>query len=105
MLPGKVFERAFKEMMLSLPKRATDLISKRPHMEDDRNFLPLQAADLLGSYVRHKLKIEADGNDFKSAVWEALSSSGSNLDASLTTRALLDLRSRFEKAVLKKQAS
>jgi len=47
MLPGKVFERAFKEMMLSLPKRATDLISKRPHMEDDRNFLPLQALTCL----------------------------------------------------------
>ena len=99
MLHAKVFERAFEEMMLSLPKHATDLINKRPRMEDDRRFLPLQAADLLASYVRHKLVTESHGDKFRNEVWEALSSSRSYLDASLTTDAPLDLRQRFERAL------
>jgi len=52
------FQHAFNDMMTSLPPKATNLIGKRPHMEDDLEFLPLQAADLLASYVRQKLEAE-----------------------------------------------
>ncbi len=96
MLHGKVFEQAFEEMMTSLPKPATRLIGKRPHMEDDLEFLPLQAADLLASYVRFKLAADARGEDFDCAVWKALCDCAQNLDAFLTTDALLDLRRRIE---------
>jgi hypothetical protein len=96
MLRAKDFEQAFEEMMISLPPRATNLIGKRPHMENDREFLPLQAADLLASYVRDKLASESQNKEFRNIIWEALTSSGSNLDASLSTEALLDLRRRIE---------
>ncbi len=92
----KDFDRAFEEMMTSLPKKATTLIGKRPHMEDDLEFLPLQAADLLASYVRFKLAAEARGERFESVVWEALCNVGPNLNAPLTTESLLDLRRRIE---------
>jgi hypothetical protein len=90
------FEQAFKEMMTSLPARATNLIGKRPHMEDDLEFLPLQAADLLAAYVRQKLAAEARGEIFQNVVWEALADGPMNLDASLSTHALSDLRQRIE---------
>ena len=68
MLHAKVFEQAFKDMMVSLPKRATDLIGRRPHMEDDRELLPLQAADLLASYVRYKIASESLRREFRNFV-------------------------------------
>jgi len=80
MLRAKDFERAFDEMMTSLPKKATNLIGKRPHMEDDLEFLPLQAADLLASYVRFKLAAESRGESFDCVVWEALCNSAQNLN-------------------------
>jgi hypothetical protein len=92
----KDFEDAFNDMMISLPPRATNLIGKRPHMEDDLKFLPLQAADLLASYLRQKIAAEARGEVFQNEVYEALANGPANLDASLSTDALLDLRRRFE---------
>lgn len=92
----KDFDRAFEEMMTSLPMNATKLIGKRPHMEDDLEFLPLQASDLLASYVRFKLAAESRGERFDNVIWEALCNVGQNLDAFLTTDALRDLRRRIE---------
>ena len=90
------FEQAFKDMMVSLPPEATNLIGKRPHMEDDLEFLPLQAADVLAAYVRQKIAAEARGETFQNVVWEALAEGPPNLDAALTTEALRDLRRRIE---------
>lgn len=92
----KDFDHAFEDMMISLPKRVTSLIGKRPHMEDDLEFLPLQASDLLASYLRFKLSVEARGEKFDCAIWKALCKVGVNLDAFLTTNALIDLRRRIE---------
>jgi hypothetical protein len=38
MLHVKIFETAFKEMMNSLPKMATELIGRRPHMKYEKEF-------------------------------------------------------------------
>ena len=65
-------------------------------MEDDRGFLPLQAADLLASYVRFKLAAEARGEVFDCAIWNMLATDRQNLNASLTPEALMDLRHRIE---------
>lgn len=89
------FEHAFNDMMTSLPPKTTNLIGKRPHMEDDLKFLPLQAADVLAAYVRQKLVAEARGETFQNVVWEALANGPSNLDAALSTDALVDLRRRL----------
>jgi hypothetical protein len=92
MLHANLFEQAFKDMMVALPERATKLIGKRPHMEDDLEFLPLQAADLLASYVRFKLAAEARGKIFKNKVWDALCDCGKNLNALIATEGLRELR-------------
>lgn len=91
------FQQAFSDMMTALPPQATRLISRSPHMENDREFLPLQAADLLASYLRFKLAAEARGEVFGNHIWEALVTSPLNLDATLTTDALIDLRRRIER--------
>jgi Protein of unknown function (DUF3800) len=60
MLHAKVFEQAFEEMMRSaIPKAALDLFARKPHMENDLTFLPLQAADFLARHMREEYEIAA----------------------------------------------
>jgi hypothetical protein len=51
----KQAQSAYKELFGRLPKQATDrLARKEPRFEDDKDFNPLQAADLLAHCVRAK---------------------------------------------------
>jgi len=96
MLNAKLFEVAFDDMMTALPRKATDLIGKRPRMENDKLFVPLQAADLLAWHVR---------NDWQHPHIEAVSVIREHLrqvptlDASprLNQRSLYELRIAFER--------
>jgi uncharacterized protein DUF3800 len=96
MLNAKLFEVAFDDMMISLPRKATDLIGRRPRMENDKLFVPLQAADLLAWHVR---------NDWQHPHVEAVSVVREHLrqvptlDASpgLNQRSLQELRIAFER--------
>jgi len=51
-------------------------------------------------YVRQKLATESRGEVFKNVVWEALCDGPKNLDASLSTEALIDLRHRIEEKLI-----
>ncbi|HTW86714.1 MAG TPA: hypothetical protein VMD75_01795, partial [Candidatus Binataceae bacterium] len=59
--------------------------------------LPLQAADLLASYVRQKYAADARGEEFRNVIWDVLTADNgpANLSADLTTEALVDLRRRI----------
>ena len=87
MLHSKVFEAAFDKEYGALPKAAYDLLARRPHMEDDKEFLPLQGADLLASYFRYSI---LNGEHFGSPIWKALEQK-EVLDLSLNKQRLLEL--------------
>lgn len=95
------FEKAFEEMCTALPIRVIGLLGKRPHMENDLKFVPLQAADLVASYLRYKLAFEARGEVFQNVIWTAFTKGRKNLDASLTQENLFGLRKRLEREIAK----
>ena len=64
---------AYKGMADKLPRSHMDLLVGKPRFEDDREFLPLQMADLLAWHCRrdyaHQL---ATGKQYESPVWDEL---------------------------------
>jgi hypothetical protein len=65
---------AYKAMMMFLPKERTALLANRPRFEDDRDFLPLQMADLLAWHSRRDYyeQLTFNGRRLKSNIWDAL---------------------------------
>ncbi len=66
-------ERGYRSLMLRAPRRATDLIAQPPEFRDDKEFLPLQAADLLAFQVGREGLLRQRGEILTSSVWLALS--------------------------------
>jgi hypothetical protein len=77
-----------------LPHKAARMIKCFRHDTDD-NFYPLQAADLLASYVREDLLAQTQGQTFASPVWNALMLIP-RIDVPLTERVLAEIRARIE---------
>ena len=59
-------------MMTHLPPNLTALLHGRPRFEDDKEVLPLQAADLWAWHVRRQHFEAMNGNRWESPVWSEL---------------------------------
>ncbi len=91
---------AYRGMIEKLPKSAMDLLVGKPRYEDDREFLPLQMADLLAWHSRRDYAEQlAVGKQYESPVWDELRTVGGK---SLLMRPmhLLDFKRRWEQKIL-----
>jgi len=95
MLHGKVFEDAYQAMMRELPIEAIRRIGKKSRMENDKEFLPLQAADLLAWHFRNDLVYKWQNQLYESPVWAALKNVR-HMDLSMTTGFMTEQRRRLE---------
>jgi hypothetical protein len=95
MLHGKVFEDAYQAMMMELPIEVTRCIGRKSRMEDDKEFLPLQAADLLAWHFRNDLVHKWDNHLYESPIWAALKNVR-HMDLSMTTGFMTEQRRRLE---------
>jgi len=77
-----------------------DLIAKYPHCRDDKEFLPLQAADLFAWHVRKVYEASNVGHVYDTRTWNILDSI-ERLDFSITEMELRDVR---ETVVAKQRA-
>lgn len=69
----KELESGHRSMRERVPKRAVDLVAHEPKFEDDKEFLPLQAADLFAYYFGRNTYLIARGRHLESPIWDALS--------------------------------
>ena len=58
--------------MKHLPAELTSLLYKRPRFEDDKEVLPIQAADLWAWHVRRQYYERARNSVWESPIWDAL---------------------------------
>jgi len=84
-------ESGYRSMMLRVPKRATDRIARQPDFRNDKEFLPLQAADLFAWHIGRDGSLRERGEKLDSEVWAALSDPPP-IDASIDYDDLGDLR-------------
>jgi hypothetical protein len=64
---------AYRGMIENLPKSAMDLLVGKPRFEDDREFLPIQMADLFAWHCRRDYAEQfATGKQYESPVWDEL---------------------------------
>jgi hypothetical protein len=87
-MKARFFEKSYRAMIASLPKNATELLARKSRMENDRKFLPLQAADLLAWNVRNSLQ---DAASDASPTWMALKTMHIG-DASIDRDVMIRLR-------------
>jgi len=63
----------YRSLLKRLPKYASDLVAYEPQFQDDKEFRPLQAADLFAYYFGRKTFLISQGKDLESAIWDAMS--------------------------------
>ncbi|MGA6974719.1 MAG: DUF3800 domain-containing protein [Candidatus Binatus sp.] len=83
-------ESGYRSIRAKFPPVAVDLIAHEPKFEDDKEFVPLQAADLFAYYIGLEIQLRSRGEELKSPVWTALSAV-SCIDASLSDADLRDM--------------
>lgn len=91
----KELESGHRAMRAQIPKRASDLVAQEPKFENDKEFLPLQAADLFAYYFGRNAFLISRGQYLESPIWNAFADI-SCIDASLYEE---DLRELKENAV------
>lgn len=79
----KELESGYRSMLTQFPQVAADLVAHKPEFKDDKEFMPLQAADLFAYYIGAEIQLRSRGEELKSPVWAALSAV-SCIDASLS---------------------
>jgi hypothetical protein len=68
-----VIQRSWRFTVENAPPRFKPLLGQRPIHRDEKEFLPLQAADLLAWQSRRFYDEKARGNKYSNPTWEALS--------------------------------
>lgn len=105
LITRKQADRAYQNIFTIWPNDLTSrLLRKEPHWEDDKDFLPLQAADLLAYCVRasRDLTDERHGPALRSPVLSALRAIPTAL-AYVSEKQIQHLRDRKEKGIERRQ--
>jgi hypothetical protein len=69
--PGQL-EEAYQIIINRLEPRDAELLPRKPSFKNDKEFVPLQAADLIAWHVRRDCFERANGKTLQSPVWDAL---------------------------------
>jgi hypothetical protein len=83
-------DTAYKIIMGRLDRKDADLIASKPCFKNDKEFMPLQAADLIACYLRRASFEKEKGGELLSPVWAALQATPC-ADFSLDRNDMLDI--------------
>ena len=83
----------FSYMKKNIPRNARKLINSKPKFEDDKHFLPLQAADMLAWHIRREHEM-GDGNVLPMA--RLLRCADAHIVSELDSKIMLDWANCFE---------
>ena len=70
---GDVIQRTWQFTVENIPANFKPLLGNRPIHRNEKDFLPLQAADLLAWYSRRFYAEKFNGTEYADPVWKALS--------------------------------
>jgi fluoride ion exporter CrcB/FEX len=90
----RAIQAAYEGMKGSIPKHTMDLLVGRPRFEDDKRYLPLQAADLLAWNVRRDYVEQLTKGRWDSPTWTELRTNIRGRALFMDEKELSDFRAR-----------